>query len=71
VIALSFVVSSSGSDHREDNLASLPRRERVRLMRGHEDHLTALNPMRLAGDCNFPLAFQHLHERVERRRVFA
>ena len=42
----------------------------MRLIRGQENHLAALQAMRLAGDADFRLAFEHLDERVERNRVF-
>ena|ERR1035437_5549031 len=64
-----FVVSGSGSNHRENHLEPLERLERVRLTGGHENHLAALQAMRLASDADFRLAFEHLHERIERCRV--
>src|ERR1035437_9454695 len=56
-----FVVSGSGSNHRENHLEPLQRLERVRLTGGHENHLAALQAMRLASDADFRLAFEHLH----------
>ena len=37
----------------------------------HENHFTAGQVMRLAGNMNFHLAFDHLHQRIERRGVLA
>src|ERR1039458_9165563 len=61
----------SGPDHRQNHFEPRPRLERVRLMGGHENHLAAGHAMRLAGNPNFHLAFDHLHQRIEWRRVFA
>src|ERR1035437_125787 len=71
MIALWFAVSGSGSNHRENHLEPLERLERVRLTGGHENHLAALQAMRLASDADFRLAVEHLHERVEWSCVFA
>ena len=43
----------------------------MRLLRGHENHLAAMQVIRLASDADFRLAFDHMHERIERDRVFA
>src|ERR1035437_2641618 len=66
-----FVVSGSGSNHRENHLEPLERLECVRLTGGHENHLAALQAMRLASDADFRLTFHHLHQRIERSCVFA
>ena len=42
----------------------------MRLTGRQQHHLTALQAMRLAGDQDFGLTFQHLHQRIERRDVF-
>ena len=43
----------------------------MRLTGRHEDQLAALQAMGLAGNHDLHFAFQHLHQRVERRGVFA
>ena len=37
----------------------------MRLLRGHENQLAAVEVMRFSGESNFDLSFQHLHQRVE------
>ena len=43
----------------------------MRLAGGHENHLTAMHAMGLAGDDDLRLAFDDLHQRVERGGVLA
>jgi hypothetical protein len=69
VIALWCVVSDSGSNHRENHFEPLQRLEGVGLTGGHENHLAALQTVRLASDADFRLAFEQLHERIERTCV--
>src|SRR5690242_542189 len=40
-------------------------------MRGHENHLAALQAMRFAGDADFDITFEHVDERIEGSRVLA
>jgi hypothetical protein len=42
----------------------------VRLIRGQKNHLPALQAMWLAGNADFRFAFEHMHERINRNRVF-
>ena len=43
----------------------LERLQRMRLLRGHENQLPALEPMFFSSDGDFDLSFQHLHQRIE------
>jgi hypothetical protein len=43
----------------------------VLLLRGHENHLAAMQTMRLASDADFRVTFVHMHEPIERGRVLA
>ena len=43
----------------------------MRLTGGHENHLILLQAEALAGDRDFDLSLQDLHQCVERRRMFA
>lgn len=43
----------------------------MRLTDRQENHLATLQAMRPAGNHNLGLAFQHLHQRIKRRGVFA
>jgi hypothetical protein len=64
-------VFSSGSNHRENHLEPLERLEGVRLLRGHEYRLAALQLVSLAGNHNLDFAFEHMHEGIEWRRMLA
>jgi hypothetical protein len=64
-----IVFAVSGANHRQNHLEPLQRFERVRLLCRQENHLTAMQAMRLAGNADFHFAFEHMHERVERSRV--
>jgi len=61
----------SGSDHRENHLEPPERLEGVRLTCWHENYFAAPQAVWVAGNHNFCFAFHHLHQCVERGRVFA
>ena len=64
-------LSVFGSKHRENHLEPRERLERVRLTDEHEIHLSAMQAMRVAGDADFYLAFEHLHQCIVRGCVLA
>ena len=66
-----FAVSSSGSNHREYHFELGDRIESVRFAGGYENHLAAMQVVRVADDADFCLAFEHLQQRIERGRVLA
>ena len=68
---MSPVVSVWETNHRENHFEPRERLERVRLTGGHENHLAAMKAVRVACDADFCLAFDYLHNRIERGRVLA
>ena len=59
------------ADHRQRHLEALGRLERVRDVRGHEDHLARPQVVGRAAHGDLRPAVEDLHQRVERRGVLA
>jgi hypothetical protein len=58
-------------NHDQHHLEPLLGAERVRLVGGHENHLSLRKLKGLAGDCHFHHSIEDRNERVERRGMFA
>jgi len=61
LILLLRAVFGSGSNHRENHLEPFKHLEGVRLLRGHENYIAALQLTSLAGNQGLDLAVEHMH----------